>query len=138
MKWQHYNTKKVLIRPCDSIIKLRHKNAMTHFSQVVHIPQHAMCSLRPQQPTAWARISILFNKTQAVELPEDMANYLLERFPEVIYVVNGVDKQPENVYHTTEEYSKMSWNALRKAAALKGVYHPEDTREVLISKLMGT
>lgn len=106
MRWQHPNTKKLFIRASDKLVKLRHRNANEHMSQVVHIPAYKAQEMRTDNPLCWCRIDILFKSSSAVELPEYIAEYLLSVFPKVIFRVEPV------VFH----YDKLEWNDLKALA----------------------
>jgi len=112
MRWQHQNTKRIFTRASDELVKLKHRNANEYMSQIVHIPAHAMREMRPDNPSCWNRIDILFKNVCKVELPGDMAEYLLKVFPRVVFRIDKV------VFH----YDKMGWIDLLKLGKELKIY----------------
>jgi len=125
MQWQNPVTRKLFVGEDRELIKLKHRNATSAMSQVVHIPAHVMKTLRPKRPLCHRRVNILFHRTKAVDIPEDMANYLLNTFPNVIFRVEPV------VFH----YDKMKWNDLQKLAIELNVYRVGMNKDKLVKAI---
>jgi len=108
MLWEHPDTKRRFIRNSDTLVELKHENADEYRSEVVHIPKYVIDELRPN--TTNCRIDVLFRRTKTVKLPEDFAQWLLDKF-KTVYKVNR-----------SKDFNAMDWKELISYAKEKNVF----------------
>ncbi len=141
MLWEHPGTQKMFIRETDKLVSLRHKNADEYRSEVVHIPKHAVESIRPGK--YGYRIDILFRRTKAVVMPEDLAKWVLDKFKYVYEVkeeqaeqreqgTKHNEKDPDN---SSAPFDLLNWNELREIGRERKVFKVGMNREKLIEAL---
>lgn len=129
MRWEHPGTQRYFTREKDRLVRLRHKNANEHRSEVIHIPKHIVVDLFGKKGH---RIDIHFRRTQAVTLPEYLAKWVLEKHKSV-YKINGSGETPILPLSKSDSHSlpppepslqDMKWSELQKLATAKGKFKP--------------
>lgn len=126
MRWDIPAIRNIYLRPGDKTVKLRNRATSNTTTDVVTIPKHVVDELRPN--TFGHRIDIRFKGFVPVELPEDFAIWLLERFDKLY-------KTSDKPY-SQEMIDALTYQQLMTKVSEMGLYKPGMKKEELVNILM--